>query len=222
MLPDNNHLFFNPGCALSIYKPEKERQILQYLNENYPCVGLHKICCRHEPKLPSGSTIINVCAGCDRRFGTLYEGIGTVSLWEIIDELSNFPFPDYHGIKMSIHDPCPVRNKPAVHAAVRSLLTKMNIEIVEAHAHGTKSVCCGDSLYPSCDLEKIHSSMKKRADSMPCENVVVYCVSCIKSMSVGGKTPRHLIDLLYCEDTQTQECHVEKWHNELDAYIAEH
>lgn len=222
MLTDDTRLYFNPGCALSLYKPEKEGQLLEYLNQNRLNVGLHKICCRHDPKLPSGSTIVNVCAGCDRRFGTLYEGIETISLWEVIDELNNFPFPDYREMKMSIHDPCPVRNKPAVHAAVRSLLRKMNIEIVEATAHGTKSVCCGDSLYPSCDLEKVYTSMKKRAESMPCEDVVVYCVSCIKSMSVGGKTPRHLIDLLFYEDTLPQECNTEKWHAQLDAYIAEH
>lgn len=65
-------LYFNPGCALSIYKPEKERQILQYLQENFADVKLHKTCCRHKPKLPDGSTIVNVCAGCDRRFSTLY------------------------------------------------------------------------------------------------------------------------------------------------------
>lgn len=36
---------------------------------------------------------------------------------------------------------------------------------------------------------------------MPCEEVVVYCASCITSMSVGGKRPRYLLDLLFGEDT---------------------
>lgn len=216
---ENNPVYFNPGCALSLYKPDKERQILQYLNDNLPEVKLHNICCRHQPGLPSGSTIINVCAGCDRRFTTLYEGIQTVSLWELLDRLNNFPFPDYKGAKMSIHDPCPIRNKPAVHAAVRGLLKKMNIDIIEAAAHGSSSICCGDSLYPECGAAKVREAMKKRADSMPCENVAVYCVSCIKSMYIGGKTPRYLIDLLFSEDTQAQEYHTEKWHAALNAYI---
>ena len=27
--------YFNPGCALSIYKPEMENKIVKYLNKNY-------------------------------------------------------------------------------------------------------------------------------------------------------------------------------------------
>lgn len=217
-----NQLYFNPGCALSIYKPEEGLQILQYLNDNFEKAKLHNICCRHNPTLSHGSTIINVCAGCDKRFSSLYEGIDTISLWEIIDNLDNFPFPDYNGLQMSVHDACPVRGKPIVHKAVRNLLKKMNIEVIEVPEHGTRSICCGDNLYPSCDLEKIDSFMKKRAESMPCENVVVYCVSCIKSMYVGGKTPRHLVDLLFNENTQPQEYRIVEWHKELDNYIQKH
>ena len=53
--------YFNPGCALSIYKPGMENTILKFLNQNYGEVALHKICCRHEPQLDEGSLIINVC-----------------------------------------------------------------------------------------------------------------------------------------------------------------
>lgn len=219
---NQKQLYFNPGCALSLYKSEKELQILEYLNENFDDVALHKICCRHEPKLPQNSTIINVCAGCDRRFRSLYEGIDTISLWEIIDSLDNFPFPDYKGLKMSVHDACPVREKPVVHKAVRSLLKKMNIEIVETDLHGTKSVCCGDDFYGILPLEQVHVLMKKRANSMPCEDVAVYCVSCIKSMYIGGKKPRHLIDLLFNEETEPQEYRTDKWHDELNNYIDKH
>lgn len=219
---NKDNLFFNPGCALSLYKPEKEHQILSYLRENLDNVSLHNICCRHNPNLPTGSTIINVCAGCDRRFGSLYDGISTISLWEVMDRLDNFPFPDYSGARMNVHDACPVRNNTTVHKAVRSLLTKMNIAIVEIKAHGEHSVCCGDNLYPHCDLETVHSYMKRRADSMTCEDVVVYCVSCIKSIYIGGKTPHHLIDLLFNEATDPQEHRTDIWHEQLDEYIKTH
>lgn len=223
MFSENDmNLYFNPGCALSIYKPERVLQILDYLKKIFPFIKLHQSCCHHKPGLPTGSVIINVCAGCDRRFSSLHKGISTVSLWEIIDEFNDFPFQNYNGMRVSIHDPCPVRNKMVVHKAVRNLLKKMNIEIIETSQHGTSSVCCGDSLYLSCDSKEIHAAMKKRADSMPCEDVVVYCVSCIKAMSVGGKIPHHLVDLLFHEATQPQECSVNEWHDVLDAYIAVH
>jgi hypothetical protein len=188
--------YFNPGCALSIYKPDMEIRLLKMLNDNIGEVQMHKICCHHDPQLEAGSLIINVCAGCDRRFRSLYEGISTISIWEVIDSLDTFPFPDYKGLRLSVHDACPVREKPQVHKAVRSLLSKMNIEVIETEFHGTRSICCGDDFYNKLPIEQVHQLMKKRANMMPCEEVCVYCVSCIKSMHIGGRTPRHLLDLL--------------------------
>ena len=222
MIESGKNLYFNPGCALAIYKPEMVERILDRLKERFPEVTLHQICCRHAPGLPAGSVIINVCAGCDRRFRTLYGGISTVSLWEVIDQLDRFPLPDYQGLKVSIHDACPVRDRPDVHRAVRSLLKKMNIQIEETELHGASSVCCGDSLYPACDEERIRAAMKKRADSMPCGDVVVYCVSCIKAMDIGGKRPRYLVDLLFQEETVPQGGTVAQWHEQLEDYILAH
>jgi hypothetical protein len=221
-LMQKKNLYFNPGCALQIYSPKSVQKIFRYLKSNYPQIRMHDICCRHDPRLPEGSCIINVCAGCDHRFRTLYPGISTVSLWETIAELDNFPFPDYNGMEISIHDACPVRNTPAVHEAVRTLLKKMNFRIVEAAHHGTNSVCCGDSLYPDCDMEAVLAAMHRRAESMPCENVAVYCVSCVKAMSVGGRIPRYMVDLLLGQPTVPQECDIREWHDELNRYIDAH
>lgn len=218
--------FFNPGCALSLYKPEYENRILNFLNENcadqYGVIEMHKICCRHDPQLAEGSMIINVCAGCDRRFRSLYPGITTLSLWEVIDQLDSFRFPDYHGLQMTVHDACPVREKTQVHQAVRSLMQKMNISIVEAKFHGTHSKCCGDDFYPALPVGKIHEKMRERASEMPCEDVCVYCVSCIKAMHIGGKAPRHLLDLLLGQTTEPQVYDTEAWHQQLQEYIDLH
>jgi Fe-S oxidoreductase len=215
-------IYFNPGCALSIYKPQMVQQLLITLNQHYGNVQLHDICCHFNPRLEKGSLIINVCAGCDRRFRSLYEGITTISLWEILDSLPNISLPDYKGMKLSVHDACPVREKPLVHKAVRNLLHKMNIDVVEAEHHGTGSICCGDDLYPKLPIEQIHQHMKKRAASMPCEEVCVYCISCIKSMHIGGKQPRYLPDLLLDEGTEPQVYDTKEWHEQLQAYIDTH
>lgn len=215
-------VYFNPGCALSIYKPDMENRILKFLNENYGEVKLHKICCQHDPQLEPESVIINVCAGCDRRFRSLYEGISTISIWEIIDSLDTFDYPDYKGLKVSVQDACPIREKSEVHKAVRSLLKKMNIEVIETEFYGSRSICCGDSLYPTLPLETIHKKMNERANSMPCDDVCVYCVSCIKSMYIGGKNPRYLIDLLMNESTDPQIYDTVQWHEQLQEYIEAH
>ena len=57
---------------------------------------------------------------------------------------------------------------------------------------------------------------------MPCEEVCVYCVSCVKSMHIGGKTPRHLVDLLFNEPTEIQTYDTVAWHAQLQEYIDSH
>lgn len=215
--------YFNPGCALTIHKPEAEVALLKLLRDKYDGnVELHSLCCHHDPQVEKGSCIVVVCAGCDRRFNKLYEGISTLTLWEVLDGVEGIQYPDYKGRKMSLHDPCPIRSKPQVHRAARSLLKKMNIEVVEAALHAASSRCCGDSYYPDLPLEEIHARMKERAASMPCDEVAVYCVTCVRSMHFGGKKPRYLVDLLLGEETVPPEGDVPEWHARIKEYRERH
>jgi len=213
---------YSPGCALMIYKPELAAKVTQFLNRNAENIPDHLTCCHHEPQLESGTQIINTCAGCDRRFRELYEGISTISLWEVLAESADFPFPNYGSMEMAVHDACPTRNEERVHTAIRKLLERMNIQIVEPKNTRTKAICCGDSFYGVIPVEEVKEQMKKRANEMPCENVVVYCVSCVKSMHIGGKTPRYMIDLLFGEDTRIDTFEPEAWHAEVQAFIDAH
>jgi Fe-S oxidoreductase len=208
---------YNPGCALMLYKPHYADKILSFLN-----VENHEICCHHEPKLPIGTEIINTCPGCDKRFGSIYDGISTVSLWEVIAKSETFPFPDYQGKTMTIHDACPIRKRDDVHDAIRTLLKKMNVNILEAERNRSNSVCCGDSFYPKLPIDQVHIKMKERAESMPCEDVCVYCVSCVKSMNIGGRKPRYILDLLFGEETESEVCDTAEWHDRVKAYIEAH
>jgi Fe-S oxidoreductase len=213
---------FAPGCALNLYKPELGQRMLKFLNENLGDIPEHKICCRHDPKLPKQTQVINVCAGCDRRYRQLYEGISTISLWEILAQSKTFPFPNYGGKEMTIHDACPTRTQERVHNAIRTLLTRMNIKVVEPKNTRIKSTCCGDSYYGVLPVDEVKEQMKKRADEMPCEDVVVYCVSCIKGIYIGGKTPRYMVDLLFGEDTTIGTFEPDEWHSKLEKFIAAH
>ncbi len=208
---------FAPGCALKIYKPHLAEQLQKFLDKPE-----YLTCCRHSPDdLNKPTEIINVCSGCDRRYRSLYDGISTISLWQILAD-SDFSFPDYGGVKMTIHDACPTRTEERVHIGARKLLERMNIEVVEPPHTRTKAKCCGDSLHGNVPLDEVLKKQKERADEMPCDDVVVYCVSCIKSMHNGGKKPRYLVDLLFKEDTIPGETNPDKWHEQVNAFIDEH
>jgi Fe-S oxidoreductase len=217
-----NKVVFAPGCALMLYKPEAAEKLHLILKEHLGEMDKWLICCKHEPQLPTNTRFINVCPGCDNRFGNDYENTSTISLWEILAESDFFKFPDYQGASMSILDACPTREKTKVHESIRTLLQKMNIRLTEPKNTRTKSTCCGDSFYGVLPTEKVKDLMLKRASEMPLEDVVVYCISCIKSVHIGGKKPRYLIDLLFNEDTYPKTFEPEEWHKELSDYIEVH
>lgn len=213
---------YAPGCAFMIYKPQLAKNVLNFLNENIGDIPEHLICCRHEPKLESDTQVINTCAGCDRRYRELYEGISTISLWEILADSKTFPFPNYNGMEVTIQDACPTRTEERVHNAIRKLLERMNIKIIEPKNTRTNATCCGDSFYGILPIENVKEQMKRRSNEMPCDNVVVYCVSCIKAIHIGGKKPRYIVDLLFGEDTEIGTFEPDVWHNELQKFIDEH
>lgn len=213
---------FAPGCALMLYKPYLAEKLHQLLNENIESMDRLDICCRNEPLLEDTTQVINVCPGCDRRYRENYSNSSTLSLWEILAESDFFPFPDYHGKKMTIIDPCPTRNQVNIHKAIRTLVRRMNIQLVEPEKTGTKSVCCGDSFWGILSVEQVKKKMVERGSEMPVDDVVVYCVSCSKSVFIGGKKPHYLIDLLFGEETLPKTYEPAEWHRELDEYIQNH
>ena len=215
-------LVFAPGCALMLYKPELAIKIHRKLIEVLGEMEMLMTCCQHEPHLAANSKVINICPGCDKRFGNDYKDITTISLWEILAESNFFTFPDYNGRCMSILDACPTRDQERVHNAIRDLLLKMNINLVEPDNTRTKSICCGDTFYGTLPTYKVKELMVKRASEMPGDDVVVYCISCIKSVYNGGKKPQYLVDLLFAEETMPGTYEPDEWHKELSNYIETH
>lgn len=213
---------FAPGCALTIYKPDLANRIHEVLNAHLGKIERLDLCCTKRPALENGTEVINVCPGCDRRYRGNYPEASTVSLWELLAKNDYIRLPDYHGMQMSILDACPTRSQQQVHTAIRTLLARMNITLVEPDNTRTKGTCCGDSFYGKLPVEQVKNLMTKRASEMPEEEVVVYCVSCIKSVYVGGKKPRYLADLLFGEATDPQTYEPDDWHQELEIYMQNH
>ena len=214
---------YAPGCALMVYRPQLASQVLDWLRaELGGVVSEHLVCCQHQPDLATPARIINTCAGCDKRYRELYAGVGTVSLWEVLAQSQSFPYRDYGGLEMAIQDACPTRSEGRVHTAVRQLLARMNIKVIEPAHSRAAALCCGDSFYGNLPVTQLKAQMRRRADQMPREDVAVYCVSCIKAMHIGGKRPRYLVDLLFGQETESGTYEPDDWHAQLREYIAAH
>jgi Fe-S oxidoreductase len=215
-------VFYMPGCAFELYKKETSEKFMAYLRKHFPIIQRYDTCCRHELTLPKGSHIIFVCSSCAMRLKKQNPALKLQSLWNVIHTFGDYPLPDYHGLKVSVHDSCTAKATPIIHSDVRQLLRDMNLDLVEAERHGMNSQCCGNSLYPDHSPEEVLAAMKKRAASMPCENVVVYCVSCMNAIKRGGRTPRLLTDLVLGEETIPPKDSIDDWYGKLTKYIERH
>jgi len=213
---------FAPGCALMIYKPILAEKLRTMLDQRIGSTEMRLACCRHVPPLAAGTEIISVCPGCDKRYRENYRDAANTSLWEVLAKSSRFSFPDYRRQEMTIIDACPTRDQPRVHDAVRELIRKMNITLVEPCLTRTKSTCCGDTFWGNIPTPEVVNQMKKKASEMPVDDVIVYCVSCAKAMFVGNRRPRYLVDLLFSEETVPKTFEPDAWHRELDDFINTH
>ncbi len=214
--------FLAPGCALWLYKPDLAEKLHQSLVPQCGAVDLFTTCCRHTPQFPTGSCVITICPGCDRRYRENYDRLSMISLWELLLELEPFDFPDYRARKMTIIDACPTRDQDRIHRSVRALAERMNIRIVEPSKTKTESTCCGDIYYGNFSTEQVIGQMKAKASEMPLEDILVYCVSCSEAMFIGGRRPRYLVDLLFDEETAPHSESPDQWHHELDVFIDSH
>lgn len=212
---------FAPGCALMSYKPHLADKLKKLIIDKYGEMDNLLECCFTKPEIEEGTLIITPCVTCASRYTNMYPKCYSEFFLETIVESDDFDFPDYGGAMMSIQDTCSSRTMPETQATIRKLLEKMNIKLVEPARTGIKAKCCGQTLYGKADIEKVRSFMKTRASEMPCEEVVVYCSSCIMSMTQGGKHPRYILDLIFGEKTSINYG-IESWNKRLADFRKKH
>ncbi len=210
---------FFPSCKISADYKDASAQLWAYLQSK---MEIEKTgCCRvNHSKLTPEDTAIVVCNNCSHIIGESGNPKNIEFAWEIIDRDSEFQFPDYHGEKMTIQDCWLTNDKRHVQEAVRSLLSKMNIEIVELAENYEKTKFHGTSLTAPFKKNNIQLAphrylevgkgmdtpmteeeqkeyFAKYCEQIPTDKVVCYCASCIAGINKGGKQALHIIELLF-------------------------
>lgn len=79
----------------------------------------------------TGDTVYSICHNCSAILEETKPEVNIKSVWELILEDRDFPFPDYRGQTVSIQDCWRPRNNDAEQAAARKLLEKMNFDVRE-------------------------------------------------------------------------------------------
>ncbi|MBI4634221.1 MAG: VTT domain-containing protein [Deltaproteobacteria bacterium] len=218
-IPENCDTVFFPGCTLTGTRSETTFNIYDHLKQFIPSLGIVLDCCLkishdlgrkeyfqamfREMKdflVQSGvKKVIVACPNCHRIFDAYGEELKVSTIYEIMDEHS-LPFDEKIGGTVTVHDPCPLRFSPAVHASVRSLVAKQGLTIEEMPHHGEDTLCCGEGGFVTALSPDLAAKWKElRKDEAAGRRMVTYCAGCTNHLN--GITPTsHIVDLLWAPE----------------------
>ena len=209
---------YYPSCNYTIASPEGSKKIKEYLksNHNMEVEG----CCRPgHKKLEEGDTAVTICQSCSIICRENAPFSNEVSVWEILDSDKNFNWPDLKGERITIQDCWRAKGKENLYKAVRSIMKKMNIEIVELEENYDNTEFCGVFRYnemlptnkkiaPNFFVDymanniELHSTeeqqelMEVHCRKYTTDRVVCYCNACLRGVIQGGAKGVHLMDLI--------------------------
>ncbi len=201
-------------CCAANYKVEEfEKRMPEWYREEWRGIT-------HYKKFPANSTMVSLCHNCAAIFEEQHPEIERQALWELILEDENFKYPNYRGEKMTVQDCWRQKENRAEQNAVREILRRMNIEIVELPENYERTKFCGYSLYQPQPLrnaklapkrflygaeglfqehaaEEKQKLMREYCAKIPTEKVVAYCHYCVRGLKLGGKRGLHLAEILF-------------------------
>jgi len=215
-IPAHCDTVFFPGCALAGTRSGTTLKIYDHLKNYIPSLGIVLDCCLkishdlgredhfrtmfREMKdylVQSGvKKIIVACPNCHRIFSAYGEELAVSTVYEIMDE---HPLPVKEKVPgtVTVHDPCPMRFSPAVHASVRSLVAKQGLTIEEMPHHGESTVCCGEGGFVTGLSTDLVAKWKEvRKDEAAGRRMTTYCAGCTNHLD-GISPTSHIVDLLW-------------------------
>lgn len=209
--------YYYPSCKFTAALPEVSKAASSMVEERYGMTVMG--CCRpNHLTMTAEDTAVTICNTCSA-ICEEDSPAQVTSIWEVIDRDPDFPFPDYHGEVMTLQDCWRCHDRRAEQEAVRSLLRKMNIQIVELPENFEKTRFCGitlhiplpksngdlapkrfielaDGMFVPKSPEEQERLMKAHCAAITTNKVVCYCTSCRAGILKGGKEAPHLMALL--------------------------
>ena len=236
--------YYISSCVFTAWHTELSKKIQEYVKKRFDmtpvrcCMPDFKVnkyaeqmpeCYRDKwlslpntPDFLNASTICTICHNCANLINDTYPDIKCISLWELILSDENFEYPDYNHKAMYIEDCWRARKNRAEQEAMRRLLNKMNIDIIELPENFSRTKFCGRSFYKIKNIRKArlapenHPLNTMPEAPIPSEEeqkammrdycrifadtpVICYCHYCLEGLTLGGANGYHLAELLFMQ-----------------------
>ena len=212
-------LYYLPSCNFTAAHKETSQIIRQYLSTRGVETGG---CCRvMKNRLQPGDSVVQNCQNCTWIMQENRPDIAQTSLYEFLLADETFPWPDYHGERITVQDCLRAREKPAEQRAIRTMLERMNMVPVELTENYEKAFFCGTwryepvspanlrdepercawveerGLITPVDPAEKQQLMQEWVKQYETDRVAVYCNSCLKGVLLGGADGVHVLDLAF-------------------------
>lgn len=203
------------SCKINAAFPEQDKKLAEYLKKRWHIEAVG--CCREAEQLSLTDTAVVVCHTCASIMEESSKAEKVEYAWELIDRDESFVFPDYEGEAITLQDCYMSKERTAVQEAVRSLLRKMNIKVVELPHNREQADFCGlrtqEPLKANMELAPKHFCAEGAFNPLPVDarkaylqeyvaqyttaRAVTYCGACRGAMKQGGANVVHLLELLF-------------------------
>lgn len=210
-----------PGCKIKAKYPAASEWMTQQIMDRGYADEVTGCCRDNHQELASDDVAVCICNNCMAMIDEDAANEQIDNIWVLIDSDPDFPLPDYGGKRMGLQDCGRAYDRAEVQDAIRSLLTKMNIEVEELEDARENCVHCGISTMkpvPKQDAgfapkryvedapkrgmfvdrpeEERVAAMKAHCATIESDEVVCYCTACDAGLEIGGKQAVNLIELV--------------------------
>ncbi|PID72762.1 MAG: amine oxidase [Desulfobulbus propionicus] len=142
--------------------------------------------------------IITACSSCLDIFHTHAPELNVISLWEILDEI---PLPtnvqQLPQQQLTIHDPCTSRHQQQVRDHVRSITSKLQLNIQEHDYTGERTDCCGFGGLMQFGNPLLGEKTAQHKAGRSELDGIAYCAMCRDNLAAGGSKTAHLLEYLF-------------------------
>lgn len=187
-----SYVYF-PSCNFTAASPEAAERIKAFLEKRMPVAG----CCRVDQADYSEKTVVYFCQACRE----VLEEKGNrrqkaENLFVYLDRDTEFSWPDYSGLTVTVQDCWRDREHPEIFDAVRSCLRKMGIAVLEMEENRELLARFPDTPLYKLPSEAEEQLMREQVEKHPCPLAVCYCNRCVKGVVTGGGKAVHLLELV--------------------------
>ena len=156
--------------------------------------------------------VIAGCPMCKKELSSYCEVVG---IWDILNEIG---LPECaKGLEKpaALHDSCGARGDGETQSAIREIVGKLGIELVDIDYSGDRAPCCGYgglTAYANKPLAKrITQKALERSDAP----FITYCMSCRDRFAREGHEAHHILEMIYGTDAGSPPDISEKRYNRL-------